>query len=165
MSAFDPLRTSSPRHHSNPWNVGPDMILILCRASSVIAAAAVISACASVEPLGTVLIEERALIGDWKLTRVGSQRVSKGLTLSFRHNGVVTGTVKCNTLGGRYETDGLHIGFINAVVTTGGCLGWPDAADRAERTLFGSSTRAFLSADRHSLFFVGSERLTFTRTS
>ena len=77
----------------------------------------------------------------------------------------MTGMVKCNTLGGGYETQPHTVRFRDVVITTGGCgSGWPAIIDRAERALFAPSTSAFLSFDSRHFYINGPERLRFERT-
>lgn len=135
-------------------------------ALSAIAVTALMAGCASVAPIPTTPLSQGKLVGDWKLTDVGSQGVSRGLTISFRQDGTVTGTVKCNTLGGRYVAQPQTVRLLDVVITTGGCgSGWPVIIERAEQALFAPSTTAFLSSDGRHLYINGSQRLRFERTT
>jgi len=106
------------------------------------------------------------LVGDWELNDIGNERISRGLTLSFHRDGTVTGTVKCNTLGGRFDIRAQGVGFFDVIITTAGCgPGWPTIIDRADRALFSPAAASFLSVDSRHLYIVGSERLRFERTT
>ena len=121
-------------------------------------------------PPKAVQISREALIGEWALVRVGSRPVSQAMTLGFRPDGVMIGSLRCNSMSGDYEVSPPAIRFPNSViVTTASCpAGFPDNAKEAllaEQVLHGDPPPAStLSADGRRLYVRGKETLEFVRT-
>lgn len=115
-----------------------------------------------------MLVTKAALLGSWELTEVGSQRVSKGLTLTFNADGSLSGSVRCNSLSGRYELLSQRIVLADEIITLAGCLPWPEnraIVARAEKTLFSPAAVAFLSGDGEQLYVRGQDTLRFRRAA
>lgn len=127
------------------------------------------SGCAPVRPITTVALYEAALLGSWDLSEVDSKRVTKGLGLTFYSDGSVLGSIRCNSLSGRYQLTPKRIIFADTIVTAAGCRpDWPDNRDivgRAEQTLFSPRATASLSNDGMLLIFQGQETLKFRRVA
>jgi len=116
-----------------------------------------------------VEITQARLLGEWTLTRVGSRPVSRAMTLGFRNDGVMIGTLLCNSMSGRYQLRPPSILFPDPVIiTAAGCskdwLTNRALADVAERVLLRDPPPAsFLSADGNRLYVKGEETLQFIR--
>lgn len=110
-----------------------------------------------------VAVDPDALLGAWSLKRIGADQVSRGLSLRFERRGIFSGTIKCNTIGGRYQVLGHRLILTGEIITTAGCAGWPEVVDHAERTLFSPATEVAMSADRRRLYVRGEESLIFDR--
>jgi hypothetical protein len=137
--------------------------------SLVCATTLVLGACMSTPPTQTVHITQERLLGEWSLVRVGSQRVSDVMTLDFRDDGILLGSVRCNSMSGPYEVRSARIVFPDGVIITAAGCGKrtpssQSAADTAERVLFRSPVTTFaLSYDLQKLFVTGNSMLQFQR--
>ena len=91
------------------------------------------------------------------------------MTLRFGSDGQLTGSVRCNTLSGRYQVVGSKVVFPDdVIVTVAGCGGnwFADKAsvDSAEGVIFGSPrSDARLSADGKRLEFFGKQAVRFSK--
>lgn len=130
--------------------------------------AAIVIGCASVSPAPTTPVTKAALLGSWDLIEVGSRSVSKGMTLTFNPDGSLGGSVRCNSLSGRYELLPQRIVFSEAIITAAGCISRPDnraIVQRAEKTLFSPAAVAFLSGNGARLYVRGRDTLEFRRAA
>lgn len=125
--------------------------------------------CVAVPPPQTVEISEGRLLGEWTLARVGSRGVSRAMTLGFKRDSVMIGTLRCNSMSGHYQVRPPAIVFPDSVIiTTAGCSNWASnrpVVDIAERVLFRHPPPAsLLSASGDRLFVRGEQTLQFIRT-
>lgn len=137
--------------------------LIFCLSSAALAG------CVAVPAPGAVEVSEARLLGEWRLERVGSRPVSRAMTMGFRRGGVMIGTLRCNSMSGRYQVRPPAILFPDSVIiTAAGCPSWPAnrlLVDVAERVLFRNPPPAsILSTTGDRLFVRGEETLQFVRT-
>lgn len=136
----------------------------------VCATAAAVGACMSTPPPHAVQVTQERLLGQWSLVRVGSQPVSRAMTLNFRNDGIMMGSLRCNSMSGRYEVRPPAIVFPDdVIITTAGCSeSWPSnrsATNIAERILFSRPlATSALSADMQKLYVRGDSTLQFQRT-
>lgn len=114
-------------------------------------------------------ISADGVIGRWSLKSVGSQPVSRGMTLDFRQGGLMVGTSRCNSMSGAYEVRPPAVIFPDPVIiTVAGCGEDHPSNQRevetAERVLFSDPPSNWsLSSDRRRLFVHGLEDLLFER--
>lgn len=130
------------------------------------AVAAMAVGCASVSPVSTVPVTTAALLGQWELSHVGPDEVSKGMTLAFSADGSLTGSVRCNGFSTSYELLSQRIVLVKAIITVAGCGAWPPnrvIVERAEKTLFSNATVASLSGNGKLLYLRGRDTLKFRR--
>lgn len=103
------------------------------------------------------------LLGTWELTHVNAQPVPRTISLSFRAEGTVEGTVACgNRFQGAYRVLPQHILDIGGSRTERGCDGLP-LLTAAEKSLLLSPSSAYLSPNRRHLYMRGLQSVQFTR--
>lgn len=127
------------------------------------------AACTSTPTTQVGPISEGGLFGPWSLTQVGPRPVSRGMTLEFGQDGVMTGTYRCNSMSGRYEVRPPAVTFpTSVIITAAGCSSdWPrnqQTVEVAERVLFADPPPTWsLSVDGQRLYVHGQEELQFAR--
>ena len=131
-----------------------------------------LAACTTVPPVGesqTVAISEETLIGEWTLTRVGRQNVERWMTLGFRNDGIMIGSLRCNSMSGRYVIEGTSVVFPDSVIITAAGCGrtWRETQSQsttAEDIVYKVPPPVWrMSEDGTLLYVFGSKTLTFAR--
>ena len=135
----------------------------------VLCLTAALAGCASIPAVPLRPITASELRGTWTLNELGSRSISRGMTLSFGSDGQLTGSIRCNSLSGRYQIVGSKVMFPDdVIVTAAGCGGnwFADKAsvEAAEAVVFGSPpSDVRLSADGRRLEFLGKRVARFNR--
>jgi len=131
--------------------------------------AALAAACTTTPAPEPAPISQAGLLGSWSLIQVGSRAVSRGMTLEFGRDGVMTGTYRCNSMSGPYQVRPPAVVFPTPMImTAAGCSAdWPEntqAVEVAERVVFADPSAAWaLSGDGRRLYVHGQETLQFVR--
>lgn len=108
-------------------------------------------------------VSQPDLLGTWELTHVNAQPVPRTISLRFRADGTVEGTVACgNRFQGAYRVLPQHILDIGGSWTERGCDELP-LLTAAEKSLLLSPSSAYLSPNRRHLYVRGLQSLQFTR--
>jgi heat shock protein HslJ len=119
---------------------------------------------AVVTPPSWAPLTKQALLGSWELTRVSSQPVPRGMSLTFSADGGVRGRMTCgNLLRASYQVFPHRIAFAPITITERGCDS-PALLNAAEKTLRLPSS-AYLSPDGQRLYIRAQETLEFTRAT
>ena len=139
-----------------------DLLRVLCFIAAL-------AGCASIPALPLQPITTSELGGSWTLNKIGSRSISRAMTLNFGSEGQLRGSVRCNSLSGRYQIVGFKVVFPDdVIVTAAGCGGnwFADKAsvEAAEAVVFGSPpSDVRLSADGRRLEFLGKRVARFNR--
>lgn len=81
-----------------------------------------IGACAASMQPNARPASKAEVIGTWTLSSVDEHAISpKALVVTFRPNGQVSGTILCNSFGGRYQLAVGRLSFLNLNQTLLGC--------------------------------------------
>ena len=132
-----------------------------------------LAACTTVPPVEesqTVAISQERLIGEWTLTRVGRQTVERRMTLGFRNDGIMIGSLRCNSMSGRYVIESTSVVFPDSVIITAAGCGrtWRETQSQsttAEDIVYRVPPPVWrMSEDGTQLYVFGSKTLTFART-
>jgi heat shock protein HslJ len=173
MTEIDPFETFSAVQACHLQRVSsvaqymsskPIKIMVAC------SALAIANGCTTVSiPTKSININSEILLGSWTLTTVGSEKVTRAISLSFARDGSLGGSVRCNSLSGRYRINPPFVVFDKSIIiTVAGCHpNWPAnkrIVERAEQILFRNPPPpAYVSADGQQLYFRGQEPLQFVR--
>ncbi|MCA1661340.1 MAG: META domain-containing protein [Novosphingobium sp.] len=156
-------------HQSLQFDVSAIMSRSALALLLVCALPAGVGACMSTPPSQMVQITQERLLGQWSLVRVGTRPVSRAMSLEFRREGIMIGSLRCNSMSGRYEVRPPAIVFPDdVIITAAGCNeSWPSnrsATDIAERVLFSIPPATLaLSADMQRIYVMGDVILEFQR--